>query len=81
MHPRPAQPPAARGGRRRLAALGLPPQGRQTEGPRPGAWGLQGAERPAAAPPEGWGHAAAKKGEGPANLPDQGGATAQGRLE
>ena len=62
-------------------ALGLPPQGRQTEGPRPGAWGLQGAERPAAAPPEGWGHAAAKKGEGPANLPDQGGATAQGRLE
>lgn len=32
-------------------------------------------------PPEGWGHAAAKKGEGPANLPDQGGATAQGRLE
>ncbi len=68
-------------GRRGLAALGLPPQGRQTEGPRPGAWGLQGAERPAAAPPEGWGHAAAKKGEGPANLPDQGGATAQGRLE
>ncbi|PWM03176.1 MAG: hypothetical protein DBY06_03960 [Clostridiales bacterium] len=64
-----------------MAALGLPPQGRQTEGPRPGAWGLQGAERPAAAPPEGWGHAAAKKGEGPANLPDQGGATAQGRLE
>ena len=65
------------------AAGGLrPPARSRSPGCGPVFGGAVGpAKNAAAAPPEGWGHAAAKKGEGPANLPDQGGATAQGRLE
>ena len=65
-------------GRRRLAALGLPPQGRQTEGPRPGAWGLQGAERPAAAPPGRLGACRRKKGRRAGKFAGSGGSHGPG---
>ncbi len=60
--PPPPPPPPARGGGGRAA--GPPPPPPKTEGPRPGAWGLLGGERPAAAPRKAGGMPPQKRAKG-----------------